>query len=255
MWTSLEESKRYWDQHPIGIEILGGLPVTREEYAQYIDYYDQFYEYKHRVFKYEQYSGKNVLEIGCGLGIDTIKFARAGAKITAIDLSTASVEYTQRLLGYHQLKADVRQMSADELVFPNECFDAVYAYGVLMHVEDEHKAVGEIYRVLKREGEALVVLYHRRSWYWLLVKLTGTKVESETGDPPVNRVYSLKEVRRLFRSFSKVEISLERFPKRTRRRGGVMAFLFNWLFVPITECLPSAWLRPFGWHIIVKAVK
>jgi ubiquinone/menaquinone biosynthesis C-methylase UbiE len=255
MRMSLEESKKYWDQHPIGVEVIGGLPDTREEYEKYIDYYDQFYEYKHQVFEYEQYSGKNVLEIGCGLGVDTIKFARAGAKITAIDLSTTSVEYTQRLLGYYQIRADVRQMSADELDFPDESFDVVYAYGVLMLVEDEDKAVREIYRVLKRGGKALVVLYHRRSWYWLLVKLTGTKMESETGDPPLNRVHSLKEVRRLFRGFSKVEISLERFPQRTRRRSGIMAFLFNWFFVPVIEAVPKAWIRPLGWHIIVKAVK
>jgi ubiquinone/menaquinone biosynthesis C-methylase UbiE len=255
MSRTREESTRYWDQHPIGVEIIGGMPTSIEEYTRYVDYYDHFYEYKHRVFKYEKYSGKSVLEIGCGLGIDTIKFARAGAKITAIDLSTTAVKSTQRLLEYYHTGAEVKKMSVEELDYADESFDAVYAYGVLMHVENEEKAVREIYRVLKYGGEALVVLYHRFSWYWLLVKLTRTKVESETGDPPVIRVHSVKGVRRLFRNFSKVEISLERFPQHTRRRRGIMAFLFNRFFVPAIEAVPKAWIRPFGWHIIVKAVK
>ncbi|MHC4952573.1 MAG: class I SAM-dependent methyltransferase [Planctomycetota bacterium] len=245
----------YWDEHPIGVEAIGEDVGSREFYEKYVAYYDQFYRYKWRVFQYEQYRGKKVLEVGCGLGIDSYKFAKAGADLTCIDLSRTSVANTRRLLEHLDLRAEVLQGDAENVPVPDESFDAVYSYGVLMLVENEQKAYDEVLRVLKPGGEALVTLYHRRSWFWMLKKISGTKVESEAGDPPINRVHTLREVRHLFRRFSQVEIILERFPERTRRRKGTIAFLFNWIFVPLMKIIPRPLIRPFGWHIVVKAVK
>ncbi|MGB6847858.1 MAG: class I SAM-dependent methyltransferase, partial [Thermoanaerobaculia bacterium] len=191
----------------------------------------------------------------CGLWIDSYKFAKWGAELTCIDLAQTSVRNTKRLLEQLGLRADVLQGDVEALAFPDESFDVVYAYGVLMLAENEPQAYDEIYRVLKEGGEALVVLYHRRSWFWLLKNPSGTEVESEAGDPPVNRVHSLQEVEKLFRCFSRVETRLERFPQRTRRRKGIKAFAFNWVFVPLTRIIPRGLMRPFGWHIVVKAVK
>ena len=250
-----DESREYWDGHPIGVEPFEKEVGSSEFYKEYIEYYDRFYEYKWRVFEYEKYRDCSVLEIGCGLGIDTVKFAQHGAMVTAVDISSTSVRSTQRLLGERGLPGTVCQANAENLPFQDGSFDAVYAYGVIMHIPDESKAVAEIYRVLKTDGLALAVLYHRRSWYWLLAKLSKTPIESEAGDPPVVRVFSKTEARNLFRQFSTVSLTLERFPRRTKRRGGLGAFLFNWVFVPVVNLLPRALTRHFGWHIIVKARK
>ncbi len=252
---TLEEQKRYWDEHPIGAEIIGAELGSREFYERYLAYYDDFYDYKARTFQYERYAGRRVLEIGCGLGIDTIKWARAGARLTAIDISDTSVACTRRLLGYNGLDADVRLGDAQRLEFPNESFDVVYAYGVLMLVPDIGAAVAEMHRVLRPGGEALVVLYHRWSWYWLLVKLSGTSVESERGDPPINRVFSRGEVRRLFQRFSSVKVSCDRQPRKTLRRTGLLAAIYNNVFVPAYGLVPGVVTRPLGWHLIVRAVR
>lgn len=249
------DMKRYWERHPIGVEPFEEEVGSPEFYRKYIDYYDRFYDYKWKIFEYEKYRGRKVLEIGCGLGIDSYKFAQQGAELTCIDLASTSVKNTKNLLAQLGLRANVLQGDVEDLAFPDESFDVVYAYGVLMLVENERKAWDEIYRVLKQEGEALVVLYHRRSWFWLLKSLSGTKVESEAGDPPINRVHRVKEVKRLCRRFSRVVTRLERFPQQTRRRKGTSAFLFNWIFVPLTRVIPRPLMRPFGWHIVVKALK
>lgn len=250
-----KEVRDYWDAHPIGAEVLEEEAGSPEFYRRYIEYYDRFYAYKKRVFQYEKYRGLKVLEIGCGLGIDSYKFAKAGAVLTCIDLSSVAVQGTRRLLQQLGLQAEVLECNAEQLVFPDESFDAVYSFGVLHHVEHEERAFNEVYRVLKPGGEALITLYHSRSWFWLLKRLSGTNVESEAGDPPFARVYSVPEVRELFRDYSQAVVQLERFPQRTRRREGLKAFLFNWVFVPATKALPRRLIRPFGWHLVVKAVK
>ena len=250
-----DEMKKYWDQHPIGAEPFGAELGSPEFYDAYIADYDDFYDYKLRVFRYEQYGGRKVLEIGCGLGIDSVKFAKSGAELTCIDLSDTSVRCTRRLIDHMGLRADVRAGNAEHLEFPDKTFDVVYAYGVLMHVGDEEKATAEVRRVLKPGGVALVVLYHRRSWFWALSRLSGTNIESEADDPPINRVHTLAEARHLFRNFPHVAIELERFPKRTRRRKGISAYLFNNLIVPTANALPRALIRPFGWHILIRATR
>lgn len=248
-------SKNYWDQHPIGAEIVNAAPGSKEFYEAYLEYYDRFYDYKWPTFGYDRYAGKDVLEIGCGLGIDTVKFARSGAKVTAIDLSSLAVTCTRRLFQHLGLSGNIREGDAQHLEFPDQCFDVVYAYGVLMHVERIDAAIDEIHRVLRPGGHALVVLYHRWSWYWLLVRLSGTNVESEPGDPPINRVHSRAEARRLFRQFSSVGLRCDRFPKPTLRRGGWLARCYNDVFVPAWECLPRSLVQSFGWHLIIVAVK
>ncbi|MCZ6800988.1 MAG: class I SAM-dependent methyltransferase, partial [Nitrospirae bacterium] len=203
--SNLGAMKEYWDTHPIGVECFEETVGSPEFFKKYVEYYDAFLGYKWRVFNYSKYRGHKVLEIGCGLGLDSVKFAQSGADLTCIDLSDTSVRLTRELLEQLKLKGQVLQGDCENLEFPDESFDVVYAYGVLMLPKNERKAMSEVFRVLKRGGEALVVLYHRRSWFWLLSKFSGTKVESEKGDPPLNRVHSLKEVRKMFQDFSRVE--------------------------------------------------
>lgn len=255
MKSNVAQQKEYWDHHPIGAEPFESAVGSEDFYEKYLAYYDQLYDYKGPTFQYGKYAHKDVLEIGCGLGIDTIKFAKAGARTTAIDLSETSANCTKSLFEHFGLEGDIRPGDAQQLEFPDNSFDVVYAYGVLMHVEDVEAVVNETYRVLRPGGEALTVLYHRWSWYWMLVKLSGTNVESEEGDPTLIRVFSKSEAQSLFSRFSSVAISGERLPKRTIRRNGIKANCYNRGFVTVFEMLPKGLAKKFGWHLIIKAVK
>ncbi len=55
--------------------------------------------------------------------------------------------------------------------------------------------------------------------------------------------------------FSIAEIMLDRFPRKTVKRSGVIANLYNYGLVPLFNILPKAIIRPFGFHIIVEAMK
>lgn len=251
----LDEQKKYWDRHPIGAEIFDAELGSREFYEQYVKYYDKFYEESRRNMNYVKYGGKRILEIGCGLGANAMHFARGGADVTAIDLSDTSVKCARRLFEYRGLTGVIEQGNAEKLEFPDDNFDMVCSLGVLMLVPDMNAAIREIYRVMRPGGEVMVMLYNRWSWYWMLVKLTGTKVESEQGDPPINRVHSRREVKKMFSMFSDVKISCERAPRRTHRRSGLLAKCYNHGFVPLYGMIPNFLTRRFGWHLVVRGVK
>ena len=58
---------------------------------------------------------------------------------------------------------DLRQGSALEIPWPDDAFDLVFSHGVLHHIPDIDTAQREIHRVLRPDGELVVMLYARRS--------------------------------------------------------------------------------------------
>jgi ubiquinone/menaquinone biosynthesis C-methylase UbiE len=105
-----------------------------------------------------------VLEVGCGLGTDGARFAKAGANYTGIDLTDAAVDLAKRRFEIFQLPGKFHVADAEHLDFPDNSFDIVYSHGVLHHTPDTAAAVREIHRVLRPGGKAVVMLYHRDSY-------------------------------------------------------------------------------------------
>jgi SAM-dependent methyltransferase len=112
--------------------------------------------------KYWDFNGwrdKSVLDIGCGPGWVTVRYAAGGAKVTSVDLTNAAVDLCKKHLVYRGLTADVRQANAEELPFPDNHFDMVFSSGVLHHTPDTQKSFRESIRVLKPGGVAKITLY------------------------------------------------------------------------------------------------
>ncbi|NIP27439.1 MAG: methyltransferase domain-containing protein, partial [Phycisphaerae bacterium] len=68
-----------------------------------------------------------VLEVGCGVGIDLVRFARAGAKVTGVDLSPTAVQLAKQNFEQQNLTADLMVMNGEALQLANDTFDFVYA--------------------------------------------------------------------------------------------------------------------------------
>src|SRR5271167_4341125 len=83
--------KEYWDGRPCNIR-HSPQPIGTKEYFDEVEARKYFVEPHIPGFaQFEKWRGKRVLEIGCGIGTDTINFARHGAQVTAIDLSEKSL--------------------------------------------------------------------------------------------------------------------------------------------------------------------
>lgn len=113
-----------------------------------------------RIIPFEAIRGRRVLEIGCGMGLHSEHLVRAGAELTTIDISPTSVEATTRRMQLKGLTADVRQMDAQTLEFPDGTFDFVWSWGVIHHSAMTGRIVREIHRVLKPGGETRVMVYN-----------------------------------------------------------------------------------------------
>src|SRR4051812_43762868 len=109
-------------------------------------------------------AGRDVLEVGVGMGADHLEWAKAGPRsLTGVDLTPRAIEFTRSRLGLYGLESDLRAADAENLPFPDNAFDLVYSWGVLHHSPDTPRAIREVWRVLRPGGEARVMIYHTHS--------------------------------------------------------------------------------------------
>ena len=99
-----------------------------------------------------------------GAGTDFVRFARAGADATGVDLTEHAIRLVRQRLDNEGLQAHLQQADAEALPFEDEAFDRVYSWGVLHHTPDTARAVREAVRVLAPGGRLCVMLYARHSW-------------------------------------------------------------------------------------------
>lgn len=251
--SRLTAVQTYWNKHIHDLEVAIH-PVGTAEFFQELDEYrfDKL-RYLARVVDFSAYQGKQLLEVGCGVGIDLVRFARAGAIVTGVDLADVSIDLARKNFAHHELTADLRVMNGEALQFEDESFDVVYAHGVLQYTADAQKMINELHRVLRPGGEAIMMVYNKYSWLTALSKLT--KVELEHEDAPVLMKYSIREFKRLLTPFARTRIIPERFPVQTRLHHGLKAMLYNKVFVGFFNLLPRPLVRPSGWHIMAFAYK
>ena len=114
-------------------------------------------------------SGKQVLEIGLGEGAESERLIRQGARWSGVDLTTESIERVRTRLTLRELPyEELRQGSVLDLPFADGTFDMVFSHGVLHHVPEIKQAQKEIHRVLRPDGELVIMVYARWSLNYLV---------------------------------------------------------------------------------------
>lgn len=167
--------------------------------------------------EFSAWKGKKVLEVGVGLGADHQMFAQKGADLYGVDLTERAINRTSQRLKLFDLKSTLQVADAENLPFNDEEFDLVYSWGVVHHSPDTEKAVGEIYRVLKKGGKAKVMIYHKKSMigYMLWLRYALLKFKPFTTlntlyakylESPGTKAYSVEEAKKLFHRFGNLII-------------------------------------------------
>ena len=249
----IEQIREYWNERIHDLE-LAKHPVGSEGFFRDLaDYRFEKLHYLPKIVDFNGYADKKVLEIGCGAGIDLIRFAAGGAKTTGVDLSKTAIDLAKQYFKYRNLKAELKVMDGESMEFKDNSFDLVYAHGVLQYTADANRMMAEAYRVLKPGGEFIGMVYNRHGWLNIMSKWFKVGLEHE--DAPVLDKYTANEFRKMLSQFSLIRIVPERFPVRSRLHGGLKGFLFNTCFVSSFHLLPRAWVRQSGWHLMAFARK
>ncbi len=217
MSNSKDQVRDFWDRASCG-EIYAEGGSLAEQFAAQARTRYELEPYLPAFARFEDGAGLDVLEIGVGMGADHHEWAKHEPRnLTGIDLTPRAVEFTRHRLALHGLKSDVRVADAEHLPFPDASFDLVYSWGVLHHSPDTHRAVDEVWRVLRPGGRARVMIYHRWSVVGLLLwtryallagrPFTGLdEIYAKYLESPGTKAYSVPEAKAMFSRFSQVSV-------------------------------------------------
>ena len=248
MPTQNERVREYWNSRIHDLEVSRHPPGTVGFFADLDTYHFEKLHHLLRLVDFDASRGRDVLDVGCGAGVEVVRWARGGARVTGIDIAPSAAALTKQNLTQQGLQAGVAVADGEALPFADGSFDFVYAHGVVQYTTDDRRLVEECHRVLRPGGTALFQVYNRVSWLQLLSKVMKVPLEHE--DAPVLRRYSIGEFRELLRPFGAVDVIPERFPVKSRLHKGWKGAVFNACFVGTFNALPRAWVRRFGWHLL-----
>jgi 2-polyprenyl-3-methyl-5-hydroxy-6-metoxy-1,4-benzoquinol methylase len=259
--------QEYWNSRPCNIR-HSTKAVGSKEYFDEVEARKYMVEpHIPRFAEFERWRGKRVLEIGCGLGTDTINFARHGARVTAVDLSEKSLELARTRAAVFGLQDQIQFYAgnAEELskTVPVEAYDLIYSFGVIHHTPHPDAVLEEV-RKYERPGTMVkIMVYHRRSWkvlwilltegrgqFWRLNQLIATNSEAQTGCP-ITYSYNRKEGRELLErhGLEVKEVGVDHvFPYRIAdyvKYKYVREWYFRWMPAGMFHVFE----RQFGWHL------
>jgi SAM-dependent methyltransferase len=260
----------YWNSRPCNLR-HSSSPVGTRAYFDQVEARKYFVEPHIPLFaEFERWRGKRVLEIGCGLGTDTINFARAGASVTAVDLSEQSLALARKraeVFGLADRIAFIRANAEDLAEYvPLEPYDLIYSFGVIHHTPHPEAAVAQIRRYMNRESLFKIMVYNKLSWkvlwilltcgkgaWWKLDELVARHSEAQTGCP-VTYSYTPGGLAGLLSGMTLGKVFVDHvfpysIPEYTRYE-----YKRNWYFKWMPQALFRGFERRFGWHLCAEAV-
>jgi len=269
--ATIDDVRQYWDRRPCNIR-HSPQPVGTRAYFDEVEARKYFVEpHIPRFAEFERWRGKRVLEIGCGIGTDTVNFARHGAEVTAVELSANSLAIARQRVGVYGFEDRVRffRGSAEELTsfVPKQTYDLIYSFGVIHHTPHPERVLAEARQYAAPGSTLKIMVYHRWSWnvlwivlgygkgkFWRTAELVARNSEAQSGCP-VTYTYSRPQARRLVesRGFRVTNLIVDHiFPYRIDdyvQYRYVKAWPWSWMPQPVFRWLE----KRFGWHLCLTA--
>jgi len=221
MDTDLKNQVRdFWDNESCG-EIYATGQSERDYYESHSRARYELEPYLPDFARFPEGKGKDVLEIGVGMGADHVEWAKSQPRsLTGIDLTPRAVEHTRKRLAIDGLRSEIRVGDAEKLPFDDSSFDLVYSWGVLHHSPNTSDTVNEVFRVLRPNGIARIMIYHKYSLigYMLWARyglLLGRPFRSTSDiyanhlESPGTKAYTTGEAHTMFARFSQVTIKTQ----------------------------------------------
>lgn len=267
--NTIKQVEQYWDKRPCNIR-HSPKPIGTIEYFKDVETRRYFVEPHIGQFaQFRHWRGKRILEIGCGIGTDTINFARAGAKVTAIELSQESLKIAKQQAKVFGLQKQIAFYHGDaehlRNFVPASAYDLIYAVGVIHHTPHPKKVIEQMSSYVKPGTVIKLMVYYRYSFkalwillthgygqFWRLNELVARHSEAQKSCP-ITHLYSRNQIKNLLDGFKIVNMRVDHiFPYRISDYTHYR-YLKVWYF----KWMPKwffQWLKQnFGWHLMIAA--
>jgi len=218
--TKLNDVFEYWNSESCGERYAFG-DNQKEQFISETHNRYKLEPYIKSFAKFENFKNLDVLEIGVGFGSDHSQIAQQNPKsLTGIDLTKRAIENTKARFQTQNLISFLQTDNAEELSFKSESFDAVYSWGVLHHSPNTQKCFDEVHRILRPDGFAKIMVYHKNAptgWMlWLKYALIKgqpfrglNEIYAEYLESPGTKAYTVSEGKKLTKLFRESEISVQ----------------------------------------------
>ena len=254
MTVTINEVKEFWDGRPCNIRHSQKELGTREYFDEVAD--KKFFVEPHikSFSNFNEWNGKRVLEIGCGLATVGINFASHGANYTGVELSEESLDLAKQRFDVYNMKGEFYSGNAEELssFVPVETYDLIYSFGVIHHSPHPEKIISEIKKYMNKDSTLKIMLYAKDSWKNYMIESGLDQPEAQYGCPIAN-TYTKDDVVELLDGYDIISIEQDHiFPYQVEpyKRG-------EYIKQPWFESMPSEMFRSLeknlGWHLLITA--
>jgi 2-polyprenyl-3-methyl-5-hydroxy-6-metoxy-1,4-benzoquinol methylase len=254
MIATIEEVKKFWNDRPCNVR-HSSKEVGTEEYFNEVERKKFFVEPHILGFtNFEQWNGKKVLEIGCGLATAGINFALSGSDYTGVELSEESLSLAKKRFEVFGQTGTFYSGNAEQLssFVPVETYDLIYSFGVIHHSPHPEKIVAEIKKYMNENSVLKIMLYAKNSWKNYMIDAGLDQPEAQYGCPIAN-TYTKEDVVELLDGYEVLSIEQDHiFPYQVEpyKRG-------EYIKQPWFDAMPPEMFRSLeknlGWHLLITA--
>ena len=253
MKPTINDVKQFWDGRPCNVRHSKEQKGTKE-YFDEVEKKKFFVEPHIKSFShFNEWEGKKVLEIGCGLATAGINFARYGADYTGVELSDESLELAKKRFDVYGKDGRFYSGNAEKLssFVPVETYDLIYSFGVIHHSPHPEKIISEIKKYMNKDSTLKIMLYASESWKNYMIEAGYDQPEAQYGCP-IAYTYTKDEVRELLDGF---DVTIEQnhiFPYQIEpyKRG---EFLKQPWFESMPDGIFEVLKKNLGWHLLITA--
>lgn len=256
------EVANYWNHRPCNVK-HSDKPVGSLEYSNEVMVRRYLVESHIPEFAdFGAWRGKRVVDIGCGIGSDTLQFALSGAKVTAVDISGLSLGILRKRAEAHLVSDRIQYVIGDMEELPIEVPnrpDLIWAWGSIHHTPNPVRALEQIWTLAGPKTVIRLMLYNAAS-----TKAIGLRIkygaaaemhsEAQSGCPVSGWYWPGDAVKLVESAGLKVtKLSIHHiFPYDvTLYRAYVYKRRFPW---NVIQGPAFRWLEQhFGWHLCIEA--
>jgi 2-polyprenyl-3-methyl-5-hydroxy-6-metoxy-1,4-benzoquinol methylase len=144
------------------IEITRTIETNRYNLDDWKNYQNLWRKYS----GVDDFSGKLVLDFGCGFGIESLQFCKSGNRVYLADIVGSNLDLAEKVLIANGYEAEGKLLVQDRYPFfdLNEKVDIFYSNGVLHHTPHIKEILKRATEILKENGLIILMLYSDVSW-------------------------------------------------------------------------------------------